>query len=66
MFDKNFYPTPYEVAQKIVEGLTTVGKTILEPSAGKGDLLEAIRDKWNTTIYCIEKNSELREVLKGK
>ena len=66
MFNKNFYPTPYEVAQKMVEGLTTVGKTILEPSAGKGDLLEAIRDKWNTTIYCIEKNSELREVLKGK
>ena len=66
MFDKNFYPTPYEVAQKMVEGLTTVGKTILEPSAGKGDLLEAIRDKWNTKIYCIEKNSELRELLKSK
>lgn len=66
MFDKNFYPTPLEVANKIIKNLEMRGKTILEPSAGKGDLLEAISDKWNKKIYCIEKNNELREFLKSK
>ena len=60
MFDKNIYPTPYEVALKMIKGLEIGRKTILEPSAGKGDLLEVISDKYDTKIYCIEKNSELR------
>lgn len=66
MFDKNFYPTPHHVALKMIKGLEIGRKTILEPSAGKGDLLKVISNKYDTKIYCIEKNSELREFLKSK
>lgn len=63
MFDKNFYPTPYDVALKMIEGLNLLGMNILEPSAGKGDLLKVVKEKY-TNIYCIEKNAELQSILR--
>ncbi|MGL5152155.1 MAG: DUF4942 domain-containing protein [Clostridium sp.] len=65
MFDKNFYPTPYDVALKMIGELNLRGMNILEPSAGKGDLLSVIREKY-TNIYCIEKNLELQSILREK
>lgn len=65
MFDKNFYPTPYEIALKMIEGINMTGFNILEPSAGKGDLLSVIPNRY-TNIYCIEKNSELQGFLREK
>lgn len=65
MFDKNFYPTPYEVGLKMIEGLDLRGMNVLEPSAGKGDLLNVITEKF-VKIYCIEKNSELQSILREK
>lgn len=65
MFDKNFYPTPKEVALKMIENLNFMGKNILEPSAGKGDILEVINEKY-VKIYCLEKNIELQSILKEK
>lgn len=65
MFDKNFYPTPYDVALKMIDGLSLRGMNILEPSAGKGDLLSVIKEKY-TNIYCIEKNLELQSILREK
>ena len=39
---QGFYPTPFPVAEKLLEGLDWHKiKNILEPSAGKGDLLRA-------------------------
>ncbi len=65
MFDKNFYPTPYEIALKMVSGLNLRNMNILEPSAGKGDLLEVVKEKYSN-IYCIEKNLELQSILREK
>ena len=73
MFDKNFYPTPSDVARQMLSNCShlfdRVGIAILEPSSGKGDLLNAIISKlkfrdsygWmrNNRIYAIEKNPEL-------
>jgi hypothetical protein len=43
---------------------------ILEPSAGKGDILDWIKDKYsyngNFNISCIEKEYDLRSILQGK
>ena len=43
---KDFYPTPYNLIEKM---LSTVNfymiKSILEPSAGKGDIVDAIRKR---------------------
>lgn len=65
MFNKNFYPTPYEIALKMVSGLNLRNMNILEPSAGKGDLLEVVKEKYSN-IYCIEKNLELQSILREK
>ncbi|MGL5749243.1 MAG: DUF4942 domain-containing protein, partial [Paraclostridium sp.] len=65
MFDKNFYPTPYEVGLKMLSGLNLMGMSILEPSAGKGDLLSVINQK-SVKIFCIEKSPELQSILREK
>ena len=44
-------------------------KIILEPSAGKGDILDYIDDKTfnsNHKIYCIEQSQELQAILRDK
>ena len=78
MFSKEFYPTPPELIEKLLTPFETereddsrfnryLGKykfngSILEPSAGKGDILDYIND--NTTgkieTFAIEQNAELR------
>ena len=72
MFNKDFYPTPWKLARKmacmISNGYT---KRILEPSAGKGDLAEAIKSKYcdgysRGVLDCIEKDEELQATLQGK
>jgi len=69
--DKNFYPTPENLIEKMIEGFDNV-KTILEPSAGKGDIIDYFpkSDKWkyerNLDIDCIEINPILQTILKDK
>jgi len=69
-----FYPTPDSVAEKMLAGLDwDMIETILEPSAGKGNLVEcAIKKKLsryghnrhNLDIDCIEIDPYLRQILK--
>ncbi len=68
-----FYPTPKELAEKMVEGLDfDVIKTVLEPSAGKGDLIAAIAqrsrvqrryDYTTPEVDAIEIDPQLRKIL---
>lgn len=66
-----FYPTPPSVAEKMLAGLDMayVG-TVLEPSAGKGDLVRAIAEKnrvhychRNLDVDCCEIDPYLRQIL---
>jgi hypothetical protein len=78
MFNTNntgFYPTPAALAYKLIEGLSFGNNgclRILEPSAGKGDIVAVIQKKMdsyyreNATIDCIEVDPLLQSVLKGK
>lgn len=74
---KGFYPTPPALAAKLVEGLDiNHSMTILEPSAGSGNLIFALAPSMRTAYYssrfysmkwdidCIEIDSALRGVLK--
>lgn len=76
MFDKNFYPTPLDIAFKMSAGLEPKHK-VLEPSAGKGDLAEVIakakassygfRDnEAQRNVMCIELHPELQSILREK
>ena len=69
-----FYPTPPSVAKKMLEGVKwDMIKTVLEPSAGKGDLILAVAearyddDKYNRStldVDAIEIDPYLREICK--
>lgn len=71
--NKEFYPTPKELLETITADCNwTKINTILEPSAGKGHIVEFLQQKAKDNymnsydIDCIEADSELRAVLKDK
>lgn len=74
MLPKEFYPTPKELLDKITSGIDwKIIQSVLEPSAGKGDIVDYIKEKykketWNqeVDIDCIEIDNTLRQILKGK
>ena len=72
MFNNNpdFYPTPFALAMRMAGMIDYkyAGK-ILEPSAGKGDLVEAVNKSLThrrSSIHCIEQDPNLRALLDGK
>lgn len=76
--NNDFYPTPDYLVEEMVKDLDfRLIKSVLEPSAGKGDILEGLKkrseqrrscwysDNINLDIDCIEKDPNLRQILKG-
>jgi len=68
MFSQNFFPTPEWLAKKLIEPLDLNDAYVLEPSAGKGDILDVIAERSYRTahLYAIEIVPELRSILEGK
>lgn len=66
---KEFYPTPEEIVDKMLDGVNlNYVKTVLEPSAGKGDIVHGLKEHaqyQNLDIDCVEINKDLRNCLKG-
>lgn len=65
MFNADFYPTPTNVIQKMVEGLDLKDKIILEPSAGSGAIVDYLQELGATVISC-EKDERLKVIVKSK
>jgi len=63
-----FFPTPRPVIDLMIErAAIEESNTILEPSAGKGDIADAIKELWpNAYLKTVEVNSTLRKILKAK
>lgn len=67
-----FYPTPADLVEKMLQGIDWgCIHTILEPSAGKGDILRVLAEKEsdlyrnkNFDVDCIEIEPNLRQILK--
>jgi len=81
MFNKDFYPTPDSLIRKMLTGIKYIGSMdkILEPSAGKGDILDYIvknefrqrygnaeKQELSQKFDCIEIEPDLQSVLIGK
>ena len=76
MFDSSFYPTPEDLIVKMVSKIQGDPKKILEPSAGKGNIVESyqkvIDGRWYNgksdyeKFYTIEKDKNLRAILRSK
>ena len=79
MFNDDFYPTPHNIINKMLSEIDfKLINTVLEPSAGKGDIVEAVINKlkyshsngynkevkWD--IDTVEKDENLVYILKGK
>lgn len=75
--NKNFYPTPEHLINKMLMDVDfKMIQTILEPSAGKGNIIEAIQKKetmyssynnnFHFDIDCIEVDQNLQAILKSK
>lgn len=66
MFNKNFYPTPEAAIKELLEGITPrdlIGKSILEPSAGKGDIVEYILEAMHLEYpYQRQKEAALKNI----
>lgn len=66
---KEFYPTPEGLVNKMLDGVNlNYVKTVLEPSAGKGDIVQGLKSHakyQNLDIDCVEINKDLRNCLKG-
>ena len=75
---KNFYPTPKKLIKKMTDKIVKIKNiSILEPSAGRGDIIEYIQEnKFEILKYyksenireidCVEKNENLQKILMGK
>ena len=76
--DVGFYPTPLELAERMLTGIDfEYISSVLEPSAGKGNLADAVykklksahwrsRDDFYGFIDCVEIDPNLRYILSGK
>lgn len=64
-----FFPTPKTLIQKIIPFLNVQkGVSILEPSAGKGDILDALKEKYGDSVKlsACEIYHDLRKLLELK
>ncbi|HET8736218.1 MAG TPA: DUF4942 domain-containing protein [Pricia sp.] len=64
-FNKDFFPTPKDVIERMISGHDVKDKHILEPSAGKGDIVEALT-KLGANVTACEINKDLAEIVKSK
>lgn len=66
MFNKDFYPTPQEVIDTMLFGVEVKNKTILEPSGGKGNIVDALKSFGAKEVISCELNADLRKILSSK
>lgn len=69
MYNKNFFPTPEVLIDKMFSKIKfNKIRYILEPSAGKGNIINALKEKtknYNCLIDAIEIEKDLQHILKG-
>lgn len=64
--NKDFYPTPQNVIDIMTQGENLTGKTILEPSAGKGDIVNYLAAAGVKNVIACENNEDLKKILQTK
>ncbi len=65
MFTADFFPTPANIIEQMLNGFDLTGKTVLEPSAGKGNIVDFCIGSGASVIAC-EKNEDLQKILQTK
>jgi predicted RNA methylase len=66
MFGKDFYPTPDNVIEIMMANIDITDKVILEPSAGKGNIVDWLQNNNAKEVLACENNDDLRMIVAGK
>ena len=66
MFNKDFYPTPTSVIEEMLFGISIDNKVVLEPSAGKGNIVDYLTLHGAKEVIACESEGNLRKILFGK
>ena len=62
----DFYPTPEEVVNTMMMGENIIGKAILEPSAGSGNIVKWLKNNGAGEVIACEKDKHLQKFLAGE
>lgn len=65
MFNTDFFPTPKEVIYRMLAPYNLNGKVVLEPSAGKGDIIDVLNEM-GAKVICCEFNPDLATISAKK
>ena len=66
MFGNDFYPTPTSVIERMLLGIELQNKTILEPSAGKGNIVDYLHSNGAKEVLTCEINDDLAKIVATK
>ena len=66
MFNKDFFPTPSEVIERMLMGIDISNKVILEPSAGKGNIVDYLNANGAKEVLTCEINNDLAKIVACK
>lgn len=58
MFNSDFFPTPNEIIHTMIAPFDLEGKTVLEPSSGKGNIIDILKLS-GAEVVCCESNLDL-------
>lgn len=64
--NSDFYPTPEEVINTMMMGENIIGKVILEPSAGSGNIVRWLKNNGAGEVIACEKDNHLQKLLAGE
>ena len=62
----DLYPTPNEVIFAMLDGVTIQDKIILEPSAGKGNIIDYLNDNGAKEVLFCETSDDLQKISQSK
>jgi hypothetical protein len=63
MLNPDFYPTPEVVAATMLDPIDLRGRTVLEPSAGSGNLVQAALERGAAEVLWCEAEPQLQAIL---
>lgn len=66
IFNRDFYPTPTQVIEDMLKMSDIVGKIVLEPSAGTGNIVDYLNSHGAKRVLTCEINDKFRRILAGK
>lgn len=66
MFNQDFYPTPRNIIELMLQDVDIANNSFLEPSAGKGDIVKYLNENGAKQVIAFEKNKDLQKVLSGQ